>query len=489
MKKSLLKSIGLCLLMGSLVIFTGCSDDDPDIDTGGGGINVGNGLYLASVGSDPSGSALLSAETVEDESFASQDRSGFVGGYVYLEAGDYNVVQVTDKEITATIGGGSSEVVVDSAGSACGYAEYTVVSTVADGDPISVATSGLYRVTHDQMTNELVMYQIQEPTLIGEATPGGWATDTRFMTGSVTATGGTWEEEGVVLRNGQWKLRFNCRWSIDRRIDAAGGFDPSNGYQLFTNFGGTASNLTPGNNDGNIEQTEEGTYTVTIEWSPRNGWTINLLRTGDAPTLTFDPNDFKWGVIGDATANAWDSERLFLYKKDGDNHNWYGVATLADMGQFKFRADPDWNTNIGGALMPDGVATTLDKGGDNIDSPGAGDYYFIISTADEGATWQVTMSEMGWSVIGEGSPSGSWDTDTFLDAQPFANGISTYTLTGDFTTSGWKFRAGGDWPLNVGGNLGGLVLDGNNVELSEAGTYAITLSFDGAIWSATAEKQ
>lgn len=488
MKSSYFKQFGWGLMLASVLMFVACSDDDPVIDTGDGDVQVADGLYITVDGENPSGSALLAAESVEDEGFKSQTRSGFVGGYVWLDAGAYKVVQVTDKTITATFGAGGSEDVTDAA-SDCDYNDYTVISTVADGDAVNVATAGLYRVTHDQMTNELVVYEIKEAVIRGSATAGGWGADTEIPNVSLTADGGKWEQEGVVLRDGEWKIRLNCRWSVDRRVDPGMGFDPANGYQFFTNFGGSVNDLQNGNDGPNIQQMGDGTYTVTIEWSPRNGWTANALRTGDAPVLTFDPNDFKWGIIGDATAGEWSNERFFLYKLEGTTHEWHGVATLAGTGNFKFRADPDWNTNIGGTLAPDGVATTLDLAGSDIPTPGEGDYYFKISTDDEGATWQVTMSPNGWSIIGEGGPAGAWDVDTYLDAQPFSGGISTYTYTGDFTTGGWKFRAGGDWALNLGDNLGGLVLNGGNLQLGEAGTYLITMSYDGSVWSATAEKQ
>ena len=73
-----------------------------------------------------------------------------------------------------------------------------------------------------------------------------------------------------------------------------------------------------------------------------------------------------------------------------------------------------------------------------------------------------------------------------LTSQLFdADGNSTYTVTGDFGTGGWKFRAGQDWPLNLGGDLTFLNVDGDNIVLSAAGTYTATLSFNGETFSAT----
>lgn len=477
------RGLSFFLFASLMVFFTSCGgDDDPIIiDPGGGDVNVADGLYLAADGLDPSSSAALTAENVEDEGFASQARSGFVGGYIYMAAGSYTVVQVANKEITATIGGSATETVTDG-GSSCDLNDYTVVTTSVGAAPFTVATSGLYRVTHDQTTSELVMYKIEFPELIGNATPGGWDLGTQ-LNGSVTADGGSWSTEGLILRSGQWKVRFNCRWNLDRRTDPNAGFGMDNGYQLFTNFGGTAADLQNGNDAPNIEQMEDGEYTITVNWDPRDGMSCDVNRTGDAPVITFNPNDFAFGAIGDATAGAWDTDRNFFHKFENDVHTWRGVVTFAATGEWKLRTNDSWDFNVGGDIAAP-VAN-----GDNMASPGEGAYYITISTADEGATWTGSLDALGWSIIGAGGPNGNWDDDVDMVSEGFDAGISTYTYTGDFAADQWKFRAGHDWALNLGGDLGFLNTDGDNIDLGTAGQYKITLNYDGEVYSATAEPQ
>ena len=468
-------------MLGLVVLFTSCGDDDPIIDPGTGGINVADGLYLALEGQDPSSSAVLTSESVEDEGFTSQSRTGFNGGYMYLAAGDYNVVQVASKEVTATIGG-ASEVISDE-GSSCDYNSFTVVSTVADGAAFNVANSGLYRVTHDQMTNELIMYQIEAASIIGAATPGGWGMDTPFEDVTIASDGASFQLTDVILRSGQWKVRMNCRWNLARLTDPNGGLAAENGYQFFTNFGGSIDNLQNGNDAPNMEVDEDGVYTITLNWSPQDGISGSLERTGDAPEITFNPNDFNMGIIGDATANSWDADRDMFYKADGDVHRWHAVVTMADAGNWKFRANDAWDFNLGGDLA------ALGEGGSDIPTLGAGAYYIVLSTADEGETWTATTSDVAWGVIGEGSPSAGWDSDTAMTADGFADGITTYSLVGDFTTADWKFRAGGDWALNLGGAFSFLELDGGNISLGIDGSYRVELRFDGSVYTASAELQ
>ena len=475
--KKLLSVLPLFMVVASLLVITSCGDDDPIIiDPGSGDVNVGNGLYMAVEGEDPAGSAVLNPQQVAGLDFGAQDRSGFTANYLYLSAGDYNIVEVTDKEITATVGG-TAEVVTDT-GSSCGNNDYTVITATADGPAFNIASDGLYLVAHDELRSEIIIHEINSASIIGNATEGGWATETP-LTGSVSEDATEFKIEGTILRNGEWKVRFNCRWDINRRTDPNGDItDPSTGYTMFTNFGGSVGDLAPGGS--NLLQEEDGEYTITLNWGKQNGWLMTTERTGDAPVITFDPNDYKMAIIGDATAGSWDSDQNLFHNEDAGVHYWYGVVTFAMDGNYKYRANDDWNVALGGD--PANPTTT---GGD-IPSPGAGSYYIVLSTADEGATWTSSVTEGGWGLIGDGSPQGNWDADIDMTADGFSNGITTYSYTGDFVGGIWKFRAGDDWAHNLGGDLSGLTTGGSDLNTS-AGNYTVTLSFNGENYSATVQ--
>lgn len=475
MKKSF--SMLCFLLVGGLLMFTSCSEDDPVIDGGGGNVPVSDGLYLAIDGENPSSTAALVAEQVEAEDFMSQDRAGFVAGFMWLEAGNYSVVQVTDQEITSTIGG--TVEVVDDGNSDCGFTSYMLVSTEEGGSPFTVGSAGLYKVTHDQLTNEMTLYAIDAPSLIGSATENGWGADTP-MTGSATADGGSWSVENAILRSGEWKVRFNCRWQINRRIDPNGSLnDVANGYQLFTNFGGTTNSLVTGGS--NIQQTDDGEYTVTVTWEPRTGFSLSTERTGDAPIITFNPNDFNMAVIGDATANMWNEDRNLFYAGLSQGvHTWLGMVTFAETGAYKFRANDLWDFNLGGTIDNLAIGSP-----DNIASPGAGSYYITLSTADEGDTWTATAVPSSWGIIGEGGPTGNWNDDVDMTPAGFDAGVTSYTYSGTFAGGDWKFRANDAWDHNFGGDVSFLELGSpDNINLA-AGDYNITLEFNGEVYSAT----
>ena len=71
------------------------------------------------------------------------------------------------------------------------------------------------------------------------------------------------------------------------------------------------------------------------------------------------------GVIGDATPAGWDASTAL--KPSPDFTVWTGDIVFK-AGEFKFRANDDWDINLGGDL------SDLQQGGDNIASPGEGTY-------------------------------------------------------------------------------------------------------------------
>ena len=393
----------MVLAVCSLIFMSSCGDDDVDIPVVEG-INVGDGFYMAQPDVDPTATDVLVAETVEDDGFSSQDRSGFVANYIFLSGGDYNLVQITSKAITKTYGG-TSETITDT-GSGCDFNDYDVV-TLTDGGAAFNVAAGLYKVTYDATTSEMVLYKIEKPGLIGSATPGGWGSDVDF-TGTVDANGGSWSATEVILREGEYKLRFNCRWSIDRRTDPAAGFGADNGYQLFTNFGGGLDNLLTGNDGANIPLTaaEEAIYTVDVTWSAADGWAVALTKTGDAPVITFVPDDHMWAIVGDATnpedadgdgtPDGWQVDTDMNYEGvNAGTYTWKMASIDLVPGGFKFRANDLWDENIGwGQVELTGDVGDFTDDNGNIKVSTAATYEVILTTSDDGDNYTANFTQL-----------------------------------------------------------------------------------------------
>ncbi len=103
----------------------------------------------------------------------------------------------------------------------------------------------------------------------------------------------------------------------------------------------------------------------------------------DLNTLTYQQTLTEWGIIGDATAGAWDSSTPMTYNR---NANTWTVTTALEGGKdFKFRANDAWDINLGGS------AGKLTFGGDNIRVNESGTYTIVlkITNALDGYTYTI----------------------------------------------------------------------------------------------------
>ncbi|WP_420579872.1 hypothetical protein [Reichenbachiella sp.] len=509
----------LTYLMSALLIvaFTACDDSEDDIDLGDGsdGISVGDGYYITEADADPVSTSKLVAENVED-GFGSIERENYYAGYVYLTAGNYNLVNVVEREITETLGGTASAEIFDAEN--CEDFDYSLIAAEKDGAAFAVAADGLYKVTYDVTTSEILVAGLSKASLIGAATEIGWAGgSTVDLDGTVSAASGAWQGTEIILREGEFKLRFDCNWKIDRTE-----------YIVFTNFGADADapvsganvNLTTGNDGGNIKVSakggtfpDEGAYTIDVAWSAENGFAMSLTRTGDAPEVAFDPEDYAWGIIGSATqgttdgenpTDGWGNDKKFYYKKDGAKHIWRGVFPLeaedAEAVEFKFRTDDAWSNKL--TPGTEGLTMTItdntedgsisDNGAEEADGSwfvdaNPGFYYFEIATEDDGENWTLLMDEASFGIIGAATPGG-WDADTDL---AYSDDLASASATMNMVDGELKFRVNDAWDYGLGGtDLTALKFDvPDNYAYTGAGSKVVTITTanGGESYSATIE--
>ncbi len=494
----ILNYVMMIAVVASLTMMMSCGGDDEPVIVKEEGIPVADGFYITESGVDPVSSSILKDENVED-GLQSKDRDNFFANYIYLKTGSYNIVNIAAKKITETFGGTISAVTTEDA-EQCETFDYSVVASALDGAAFAVSNDGLYKVTFDKQSSEIILAPITKAGLIGPATEIGWGhTSNVALAGSADATGGTWTGTDITLRQGDMKVRFNCSWKIAR---------PD--YTIFINYGADSNNPISGANvnfavgndsgaipinaaDGNFPN--EGVYTVDVTWSAKEGFGMKLIRTGDAEELTFDPAEFLWAAMGPATDNGWDSDTQtpYLSWANGGAGGWYGnfYLTAGDDLGFKFRSDDAWThqLNVGNTtIVSDNTADFVALGGNDqlwkLVGP-SGLYYSTITTADEGANWVLSLNRVSMGVIGDATP-GAWDNDTDLTTSE-AGGVITFTLEGVAMTAGnFKFRMNNDWPVQVGfsnltftGASAGLLSDAggdNNIKLSTAGTYDLILT-------------
>lgn len=112
------------------------------------------------------------------------------------------------------------------------------------------------------------------------------------------------------------------------------------------------------NGDGTLEV---GGANIVI---PNDGfYKINV----DTTNLTYTLTSTKWGLIGSATADGWNSDQDMTY--DATENAWV-ISTNLVAGEAKFRANDDWAINLG----DDNTDGILTDGGANITIPADGNY-------------------------------------------------------------------------------------------------------------------
>lgn len=195
--------------------------------------------------------------------------------------------------------------------------------------------------------------------------------------------------------------------------------------------------------------------------SPAGYYKLNA----DATALTYTAVATEWGVIGSASPQAWDDETLLTY--DPALRTWIGAVHMT-AGEFKFRANHNWDYNYG-TFTKDATDGKLNAGGENIALTVEADYAFTLDLSNPNA---YTYTANRWGLIGDATPGG-WDTDTDLTWDA-ANQVFTVTL--DLTAATFKFRANDAWVLDFGGDLNALTQGGANIAVAEAGNYTITFN-------------
>lgn len=514
--KKVLKSLALLGAFSLVIFVASCGKDDGPTIGGGdeGTFQVADGLYIAGINADTTivSGAKLSAGKVEAPAFANKDRSGYFTGFAYLEVGNYLFVEVDEQESAAVYGGTATAYNDDAGDNDDDYTgSYSVVSDLSTStNTFSVDKTGYYHIIFDTQEDEALLVKVSSWGVLGGAvfsdacTSDGFNADVDLAT-TVTesATGASYLGSGIILKGAEFKLRLNDNWKIDRRFgtlpDGDAAYDDEHGYVAVINYGGTVSALEAG--AGNIglsdNSIDDGIYDITFSFDDSGAPSVALSKTADAPVCAFNPANYEWGIIGDATFDMWNSQTKLEYiGQDGGTHNWRGVFPLVESKLFKFRADDAWAIKI--TAGSDGVTKTIvdntdmgtltNDGDTNADgnwtvaSLAGGFLYVEISTSDDGDSWTLTLDEATFSATGEGSPTGCWppdpddgscDTDLVYN-----NDVASASVSGMFTTAGWKIRVNGAWTLNYGGALDGsaLVRDGSNFALSSAGTYQVTIT-------------
>jgi starch-binding outer membrane protein SusE/F len=163
-------------------------------------------------------------------------------GFKYTNAPDWNHINYGDP--SGEVGGGT-------------------LTTDGLAGGLSVANGGYYELTAN--LNNL-SWTATETTwgIVGDATPGGWNTDTQM---SYDATNQVWTVTVAMITAGSYKFRANDAWNIDFGIDNSGNLQYAD--NPFFGHNTTLNNLTvPAN----------GTYVLTLDLHVSGKYTYSAVK-------------------------------------------------------------------------------------------------------------------------------------------------------------------------------------------------------------------
>jgi len=191
--------------------------------------------------------------------------------------------------------------------------------------------------------------------------------------------------------------------------------------------------------------------------------------------ITFVEGDPVFYLVGGSTSAGWEPSAALpmkLYKDDDedvskDKFEIFTYLVAAD-GGFKFLPTQDgWDGGLGKAS--EGKLTT-EEGENNLTVEEDGFYRIRIDR--ELLTYEIEKTT--WGIIGDAT-AGGWDADTDMTFVG-GKGSYTWTITTNLKVGELKFRANDDWAINMGGTESKLVLDGDNIAITKAGNYTITMT-------------
>jgi len=169
-----------------------------------------------------------------------------------------------------------------------------------------------------------------------------------------------------------------------------------------------------------------------------------------------------WGAVAQPLycANQDGIYTGFFYAQDAD---WSGGK-----GAFKFTgAFNDWNQgNYGAGSNDDEGGTLVDDGGSGNLLVTPGFYRADVNLAD--MTFKLTrINSIG--IVGP-AQAGGWGEDTDMT---YNFETRAWEATIELAADEFKFRANDGWDINWGGSSDNLIQNGDNLKITEAGTYFI----------------
>lgn len=204
-----------------------------------------------------------------------------------------------------------------------------------------------------------------------------------------------------------------------------------------------------------------------IEVRLKSGAAVNDITYSNVITLTATPYLASAWVYVPGAYQGWSPVTADSLISVSSNGVYTGMIAFTP-GNLEFKVTPakKWDVAYGDA----GGGKISSSAGDNLKSTDA-----VVKqvTVDLNAGTYTIGVPKEWSIIGDATVGG-WGNDT--DMKVTNDGKANfYTIKTTLTTGAFKFRFAHDWTTNLGGSLSTLTNGGDNIAVTTAGTYTITL--------------
>jgi hypothetical protein len=143
--------------------------------------------------------------------------------------------------------------------------------------------------------------------------------------------------------------------------------DANTGYKFTSQPNWNGTNYGNNGTDGQLSD-DGGAGDLLIEEAGYYKFDVDLSGSPYIYTAT----NTVWGIVGDATPGGWDADTEMTY--DTETGLW-SITTDLNAGDFKFRANNNWDINLGGSIG------NLSYGGDNL-SVEEGTYIITLNLSD-----------------------------------------------------------------------------------------------------------
>lgn len=388
----------LLLLLATPLIFSSCDSDEeapkellPKLD----GFYIYGTNTIASSAVEP---AARMARAILDHGKAPNvtDAEGVYGKFLFIGANSKIKFAEVKNEVGVVYGAPDGGTVSNGLDVGNVPIDDNVIhgTLTADAPEVNVSEAGLYYAFVNVNTGLFVLIHI-EPNMIGDATPGQWATGTNIPQKSSTVDSTVFELTNLTLKGESgYRYRINNGWhayqeeNVLTTLSSLGVLSYGDSWPLLVNDIGFFLDNAP--------HQQTGIFTVKLKYvAATDEWIEKKTRTGNVLT---DYSNHNIAIIGDATANGsfnGDGTGGFgAHKpvKAGNVYTWtWNDVPMIDEKEFIFLQDATWGKlqidYLGAAVS--GSAITGTKIIDATAAPVSGPHHNFHVL--EGGTYDVTL--------------------------------------------------------------------------------------------------